>query len=181
MIKELIDKPKKKDKEYLLREQLEKLSTEELYKKINSSEEILKISKKVINKRPDRKIGDYFGELFEDMIISGGAIFGIALIYFGAIAPYFNVNNEFINPTNSSFGLNKSMELAGTGFVKLMEVGSENPTFWFWFFWFVVYCSFINPILSILGELLKRKFKLGVNYLDIFELYGLIYLIRKKR
>ncbi len=174
-----IIKPTEK-KELVKREALELLPTENLRNEIEKSQEIIEKSKKILDKRGDKKISETFGEQFNNIIIGGGIVFAIALIFFGSIPAYFGVNNEFINPSNNTLGINGSMNMVAGAFVTINEVGQESYIFWFWFFWVVVYVSFINPIMIVIGELLKKKYNWKDNYLDVFGLFGLGYFINLK-
>ncbi len=156
------------------------IDSEEINENIKGNKDYSEQAEKEIERRGHKKISTMFGEELNSMIIGGGIIFAVALIYFGSIPAYFGVNNDFVNPVNDSFGINQSMSLVAGTFVRMNEMGQENYLLWFWLFWFAIYMFWINSIMTIIGELLKRKFKWKTNYLDIHRLFGLGYLINKK-
>jgi hypothetical protein len=151
------DKEKKE-----LKENIKKLSTQEIRDKLKLNEKESKYLNKEFEKRNDKTRGELFSELFSNWIYAGGLILLLGLFYLGALPVYFGVNNEFLNPSNSSMGLNSSMikvtDAGNKVIIEFMNSGAENPTFWFWFWWISVFILFIYPLVSLIIKLIRRKY-----------------------
>lgn len=118
----------------------------------------------------DNEIIKIFKENFKLFFVGMFIMLFIGLFYLGSIPVYFGVNNEFVNPSNDSLGLNKSVQrVAEVGInviTDLMEDGAKHPVFWFWFFWVVVFYFMIYPILKTIWQIIKlimKRMKGGKN------------------
>lgn len=167
-IKEAIEigrKKSKKNKEKAKKqlEEIKQIPTKELRNLIHEKKESIELAEKEYFNRKDlpllKKITLPLGDLME------GGIPSLVLGFFalGAIPKMFGVNNEFINPSNPSLGLNASFELVGEGghlfFNKFFTIGSENPQLFFYLFIFGSFYLLVLPLLKIIYYLIKAIIK----------------------
>jgi hypothetical protein len=145
---------KDKDIEEEVKKEIEKLSSEEIREKLKYSYKLLSIGRKTIFKRKEETIGERFGEELDTVLSFFMVLLIFGIIYLGAVPTYFGVNNEMLNPTNSSFGINNSILVAGEAgaifLTRLVETGMKSPTFFFWFWWIMVISIFILPLINII-------------------------------
>lgn len=144
-----------------IKEEISQFNTKDLKKEIKNRENFIEVAKEEFSKRPDKPLKYIFGRQFNHFITWGIFVFIFAIFLFGAIPVYFNVNNEFINPSNSSLGLNASFEnLKNAGIEatqKLMDIGARNPKRFFWLFWIITAYWIVFPIIEIIIDLIKRN------------------------
>lgn len=154
---------KERDKQ---REKLKKYSREELKNLIKEGKDNLGLLEKELSKRPIETIPEKLSKIFWDFIEMGIPIIILGIIYLGSVAPYFGVNDEFRNPTNltnPTLGLNGSLNLVydiGYDIIDntLMQQGRNNPTLWFWLFWFVIFMTYVFfPVIGFIWWLYKRR------------------------
>jgi len=150
------------ERERKSRELIESYSTKELEVMLKESKELNTNLEKEFSKRKDRPLKYILEEELFNVIDRGMIIFILGIIVFGAIPVYFGVNDEFVNPTNSSFGLNNTFDLLRDVGVKimdesLMQAGRDEPFLYFWIFIIAGIMTFIFPILKIFYIIYKRK------------------------
>jgi hypothetical protein len=161
-------------------------------KTIKDNEEYNKQAEKEIDKRKEHTTKELIGKEFRDWIENGVMLFALGIILLGAIPAYFGVQDVSLNDSitvkngnNLTLGFNNSLDLVKDGgykfLITLHDLGSEHPAFWFWFWWLSILFFFISPILSIIGLILKSKFKLKYNYLNIWTLFGLSSYLKNRR
>jgi hypothetical protein len=166
MLKDYLNKIFKKREPNEVDKDLEKLSSDEIRNKIKYNKEFEERGEKLIHKRKENTLKEKIRSNFEDLISGGILILIIGLFYLGSIPVYFNVNNELTNPSNVSMGLNASLDVTqvfvtNSLFIRLMNIGAENPITWFWIWWLVVLFFFILPVLNIIYLIIKKYLKGG--------------------
>jgi hypothetical protein len=157
---------KEKEEKERQKELYKKMSTQELRDILKSNEGINEYAQKEFDKRKDKTAYERLGDAFGSLIHGGIIVFIVGLIYIGAIASYFHVNDEFVNPTNITNGTHIGYANAFNHiqnittqeiFIKLHDIGAKNPTLWFWLWWFVVFYFMILPILKFVYYSTKSK------------------------
>jgi len=150
-----------KEQKKQLKQELKKIDTNTLREGIGTNKEYLAIAENEFDSRKDKKISEYFIDWILGIAYMSPAFFVLGLMCLGAYPSYFNVNNEFINPTNSSFGLNATFETIKQVSINtttiLLENGAEHPTTFFWLFWLSVIIVFIYPTVRLIINLVKRR------------------------
>lgn len=150
----------KEERDKKLKEEVKLIETKELRAEIKDKEEFIEIAKKEYDKRQDRKIKDVLFEEFYGIIDYGLVIFLLGIIMLGAIPNYFNVNDEFLNPT-LNMSVNESLEIvAGSGY-KVIEIfhdiGARRPEVFFWLFFGGVFLWLIYPIIKVIIFAFKKQ------------------------
>jgi len=144
-----------------IRNELKLLSSDEIRSKIEYNKNFNEYGSDLIESRNELTFWEFVeGEIWA-MISLGVMVLILGLFYLGAMPVYFGVDNVFLNPLNASGGLNTSLELvSGAGYSIIsdfMGIGIENPTLWFWLWWFVVFMTFIFPIIRVIMFFIKRR------------------------
>lgn len=153
--------------EKVIKEEIDKLTSDEIRSKIQYNKEFQNYGESLIVKRKELTSGEKILGEINSILYSSLILIIIGLFYLGAMPVYFGVNNEFINPTNSSIGLNQSINLVGNAGIiiitNLMQSGAENPFIFFWLFWIGVLFIFIIPIIKVAYYIIKDIVKGGKN------------------
>lgn len=117
--------------------------------------------KKILEERVDKqKWKKILEESVKFMINYGVLVIIVGIIYLGAMAGYFHVDN-LINTSSVSYeGENLTIgQVVGKGVDKMVSVlsskGYENPFFWFWSWWIIVFAVLIYPTLKIMFYTIK--------------------------
>lgn len=150
-----------------LKEFLKRYKTEELEGIFKEFKQVTKQLDKEYSKRKDKNLKNIVGEEFENIIKGGFVIFIFSFFMFGAIPSYFNVNNEFLNPSESSIGLNHALNTlikpVSDMLIRLMEIGSNNYKAMFWIYFLVVFYFLIHPIIKIIITVINKIRSKNVN------------------
>jgi len=138
-----------------------KETSEEIRNTIDKSNEYIEQGTKEIKNRGDETKGELLIEYINGMMVYGVMILFLGIFYMGAVPQYFGVNDEFMNPSNSSFGYDNKIAQASNIikeeiFYDFHYKGSQNPTFWFWMFWFAVFMVYILPAYNLVIGCYKR-------------------------
>ncbi len=151
----------KKEKEKQTKELVKTIETKTLRKTIKEQRKFIKIAEKEYGKRKDKSIKDIFLNGIYDLLDYSIIVLIFGIFMLGAIPNYFNVNDEFINPT-LNMSANESLELITYTPIKAFhDVGASQPQFFFWFFWLTVFMAFIYPIINIVIDLFRKYSKGG--------------------
>lgn len=156
------DKGKEEKK---LKESVKSIGTEDLRNNIKEKEEFIKVAQEEFHKRPDRKIKDVLFNSFGDILDYGLVIFIFGIIMLGAIPNYFDVNDEFLNPSSElNITVNESLDLvADSGYKVLLifhDIGAKRPNVFFWLFFITVFMWLVYPLIKLLIFIYK-KYKKG--------------------
>ncbi len=155
-------KDKSEENEKKLKEVVKSIETKELKNEIKEREEFIGIARKEFNKRPDRKITEVIGNSFSNIIDTGMIVLILGLFLLGAIPSYFDVNDEFLNPSPElNISVNESLDLVkDAGYKALLifhDKGAENPKVFYWLFWVAVFMWLIYPIIQVIIFIVKKQ------------------------
>ena len=141
------------EEEKKIKELVKTIETKELKNKIKENEKFISIAQKEFNKRPDRRIREVISDKFMGIIDYGLIVFIFGLIMLGAIPSYFNVNDEFLNPT-LNISVNDSFEIVSNAGYKVIgnfhDVGTKHPEIYFWLFFVIVFMWLVYPIIEVI-------------------------------
>lgn len=168
---EIMEKEKKTINEYLQKLgigqkdkhiDLSKVEKEVLKKQIKEKKEWVEQANKELEKRPKNTI-EMCGTCLSNLSSGGMIILMLSIFYFGAMSAYVGVTNEFINPTNSSLGLNNTFEMVNNAMLeittKYLIIGEDNARVFFWLWWGIVFFSMILPILKLVSGIISLRMK----------------------
>ena len=164
----------KKSEKKRLREELEKFDSEEIRKKIERSREIPEIGRGIIKKRKETNTNEELEEMVSEILFHSIIIIMLGFFYFGAVPQYFGVNDEFINPSNSSIGYGNIGNMTNDAFIRvsstLHESGASHPIFYFWFWGCGVWCGVgLYWVVFVVGSTKQTNFpnpyEFSINYL----------------
>ena len=153
-------KDKSEENEKKLKEVVKSIETKELKNEIKEREEFIEIAQKEFNKRPDRKIKEVIGNSFSNIIDGGMIVFILGLFLLGAVPSYFDVNDEFLNPT-INMSVNESLDtIQDAGYEALSifhDQGVEHPKIFYWLFWIAIFMWLIYPIIQVIIFIYKKQ------------------------
>jgi hypothetical protein len=133
--------------------------TETLFVEKERCKQHLKCLEEELEKRKDKNISYKIERELKTLLTMSIPIIVFSLFYFGAMPTYFGVNNEFINPTNASLGINKTFEIGIEMTTEFIKIGSENAKAFFWIWWAAVFLFMILPILRIIKFIIEHILK----------------------
>ena len=155
--------PKKKslDKSVkLLKQQLESLTSDEIRNQIKDNQLFNEYGQKMIDKRKEWSVKEFLSNQLMSIIYGGIIVFVFGIFYLGAMPAYYGVDNLFLNPINSSMGLNTSLDMINhAGYLilsDLIETGAQHPAIFFWLWWLLVFITFIYPLIRIILFFIRR-------------------------
>lgn len=148
-----------KKKKYYTKEDFDKLSSEEIRKKIEQNEDFNKSGRIVLDTRKDCTTREIIGECFTDMLMFSPAILIFGLMLMGALGNIADIPREdfIVNATsNVMTGANITLNM-------FYDIGYESsrPYAYLFLFYLAVFMAWIYPVIILIYRFVRRYLKNG--------------------
>ena len=151
----IIEKYMPKKENHFKKEDLEKLDSEEIRKRLEENEQFDEVGRKILEKRKDYTTKEKLSECFENILSFSIPVLFFGLLFMGALGAMYDIPKE-------DFMINATRDVAMASNITLntfFDIGyeSKNPQVYVFLFYLAVFMAFFYPVIVLIYRLIRKK------------------------